>query len=199
MANVILDNLPNCIVIDGEEIPIYTDFKNWLEFNRVLNKRELMRDDIVEAFSWVLPEFPQVDADLVADELIKFMVQEEEEEKRDDEPLLMKDVVEVEEPYKPPVFDYDFDSGYVYSAFLQQYGINLRHTDMHWFEFKALFNGLTDNVKLTKIIGYRAVGGAEYGQMSKSERKHINEMKKIYALPDKRTQEEKEADFVNGL
>lgn len=201
MANVILDNLPNTISIGNDEYQINTDFKNWLEFHRLLTKREPTGEDVINAFSWVLPVLPNHEADVVIDELIKFMTLEKEEEKDDDEPMLMRDLMEesIEKPYEPPVLDYDFDADYIYSAFLQQYGINLRESNMHWFEFKALFKGLTDNVKLTKIIGYRAVSGSEYAQMSKSEKKHINEMKKIYALPDNRTAEEKEADFASGL
>lgn len=52
---------------------------------------------------------------------------------------------------------YDFvqDADYIYSAFMQIYGINLRQIKMHWWEFLALFKSLPEGTMLSKIIDIR--------------------------------------------
>ena len=58
---------------------------------------------------------------------------------------------------KEKVFDFTEDADYIYAAFFQDYGIDLSVTDMHWYKFLALFNGLSENTKLRKIIAWRGV------------------------------------------
>ena len=68
---------------------------------------------------------------------------------------------------------------------------------IHWWKFRALFDALPDTCQFRKVVGYRAI---EINQnMTDSQKKFYKEMKKIYALEDKRTLEEKEADFANAL
>lgn len=43
-------------------------------------------------------------------------------------------------------YDFEEDSGYIYAAFMQQYGIDLTEIEMHWFKFLALFHALTNTV-----------------------------------------------------
>ena len=51
------------------------------------------------------------------------------------------------------LFDYDMDL--IYAAFRQQYKINLFTCNMHWWEFKAMLDGLTDTTKFVQVVGYR--------------------------------------------
>ena len=88
---------------------------------------------------------------------------------------------------------YDFvqDAGMIYAAFKQQYGVNL-HTiksdEMHWWEFSSLFDGLTDMTKMGKVIYWRT---CDTRNMSKIERKYIQEMRKIFAIKDTSTMDVK--------
>ena len=50
--------------------------------------------------------------------------------------------------------DWLIDSEYIYCAFLQQYGIDLIKTDLHWHDFLSLFNGLTET-KINDIMSAR--------------------------------------------
>lgn len=200
MYNVILDDLADSVIINGTEYPVRTDFKSWLEFNRALLSQEITPTSILSAFNAVLEYIPDEEPKATADALIAFMNMEQVEDKDPDAPVLMRDVMEREEkPRDPVVLDYDFDAGYIFAGFVQQYGINLREVNLHWYEFRALFNGLSKDTKIIEIIGYRAVMDAEYSKMSKSERAHIKKMKEIFALPDRRTKDEIENDFANGL
>ena len=52
--------------------------------------------------------------------------------------------------------DYELDSDLIYSAFLQQYGIDLAEVkELHWHKFCALLRGITDDTKLGQVMQYR--------------------------------------------
>lgn len=92
------------------------------------------------------------------------------------------------------IYSYEFDDEYIYSAFMQQYKIDLNNIKyLHWWKFKALINNLNENTQFVKIMGYRSID--LFKIKDKEERKYYKKLKKQYALPDMRTAEQKEADF----
>ena len=198
MFNVILDELPETVEINGREYPIITDFKSWLEFTRILSRRDVDEFDVIEALETVFDEIPNEEPAEMIRVLIGFLRAERPKDRKPDEPVLMRDIAE-EQPAEPQIVDYDHDAAYIYAAFVQEYGINLITDKLHWFEFMALFSGLSKHCRITEIMGYRAVSDSEYSKMSKSEKAHIRKMKKVHALPDNRTAEEIENEFANSL
>lgn len=98
---------------------------------------------------------------------------------------------------KKSVFDFDVDAGLIYAAFLKEYGIDLSVCNMHWYKFLALFNALPSECEFMKIISYR---GADLSKIKdKEQRAFIRRMKVRYALPDRRSDEEKQSDIVKEL
>ena len=92
------------------------------------------------------------------------------------------------------IYSYEFDDELIYSAFRDQYRINLQTIPyLHWWEFKAMFSGLKEDNLIVKIMGYRAMDLSKI--KDKEEKKYYKKLKKLYALPDMRTEEQKEADF----
>lgn len=92
------------------------------------------------------------------------------------------------------IYSYEFDDELIYSAFKDQYNIDLNSIHfLHWWKFKALFEGLKEDNKIVEIMGYRAVDLSKI--KDKDEKARYKKLKKVYALPDMRTQEQKEADF----
>ena len=55
------------------------------------------------------------------------------------------------------IYSYEFDDDYIFSAFYQQYNIDLNSIKMHWWKFRALFKGLDDDIQFSKIMSYRAI------------------------------------------
>lgn len=96
---------------------------------------------------------------------------------------------------KKQIYNYEFDAEYIYSAFMQQYKIDLNSIKyLHWWKFKALFINLSEDVLFSKIMKYRAT---ELSSIKDKEmKKFYKKMKRLYALPDMRTQEQKESDFA---
>lgn len=96
------------------------------------------------------------------------------------------------------IYSYEFDDSHIYSAFLQQYNIDLQEIKyMHWWKFKALFDGLNEDTEIVKIMGYRSVNLSQIKDTDK--RNYYKKMKRLYAIPDMRSQEEKEDEFAKGF
>lgn len=95
------------------------------------------------------------------------------------------------------VYDYEYDAGYIYAAFLAQYNVDLVEIPyLHWWKFKALFHALDENQEFMKIMRYRAV---DITQIPEEQKDYYRKMKRLYALPDGRTEQEKEQEFVSSL
>lgn len=96
------------------------------------------------------------------------------------------------------IYSYEFDAEYIYSAFLQQYKIDLNSIQyMHWWKFKALMENLNEDTQFVKIMGYRAIDISKI--KDKEEKTRYKRLKTIYDLPDMRTTEQKEADFSKAF
>ena len=95
------------------------------------------------------------------------------------------------------VLDYIIDSQLIFSAFMEQYRIDLTETDenghfiqMHWHKFLALLSGL-HNTKLNDVMGWRCWDGdtkTEYG-------KQMAKLRASWELPPE-NQDEIDADLA---
>ena len=99
---------------------------------------------------------------------------------------------------KKRIYSYEYDAEYIFSAFLDQYGVDLNEIDyLHWWKFKAMFKSLKNDNKIVEIMGYRAVDISKI--KNKDEQNKYKKLQIEYALPDNRTEAEKERDFANSL
>ena len=81
---------------------------------------------------------------------------------------------------------------------MEQYKIDLNSIKyLHWWKFKALFNDLNENIQFSKIMSYRAMDLSKI--KDKDMKKQYRKLKTLYALPDMRSEEEKESDFADEL
>lgn len=79
------------------------------------------------------------------------------------------------------VIDYNEDSKYIYSAFMQVYGIDLfeEQGKLHWNKFQALMDGLPDDTKLSQIIHFRTW---EESDDKKDYKQYMREQKQYWSL-----------------
>lgn len=174
----VLKELSQSLNIDGRDYEINTDFKVWLEVAEKLSEK-----DVFGVFSLVFKELPE-NMYSAFSAVMNFFTGGEKTKGRKGK----------------AVYDFAFDSELIYAAFWQQYRINLNAVKLHWWEFKALFAGLTTETRFVTVMGYRQIDLNTI--KDKKERKFYRDMKRIYKLPDKRSEEEKEADFnaeLSGL
>ena len=87
------------------------------------------------------------------------------------------------------VMDYEADAGYIYAAFMQQYHIDLATAHLHWWHFRALLDGLSEDTTFMRIVGYRSMDVSKI--KDKQQRKYYTDMQKLYALPTPRGEQDK--------
>ena len=87
-------------------------------------------------------------------------------------------------------YDIRYDGDYIYSSFLQAYGIDLFDVqgELHWRKFNALLSGLPEGTKLMEVIKIRKWkpqkgDSAEY-------KEEMRRLQKDYALPYEVIEEE---------
>lgn len=78
-------------------------------------------------------------------------------------------------------FDFEVDASNIYAAFLKNYNIDLTKTDMHWFQFIALFSNLK-NTSLNDMMYYRTLDISQYKGEQKAEMKALKERYKIHKI-----------------
>lgn len=192
--NLLLDALPETVSIQGEEYEINSDFRYMILFELAMQDPDVSTEEAayIGLNLFFGTDLPNQLLEPAAEALMWFYRQGKEPEVIEDD----EEDIEEMEPHEV-IFSYDEDAPYIYAAFMSQYGINLQKEDLHWWEFSALFKGLHEDEQIIKIIGYRSAKVSS--DMSKSEKKHLLKMKKLYKLKDNRTQEQKEADFGEAL
>lgn len=176
--------MPETVEVNGKPYAIRTDFHFWLAFSDVLERAEagerVSYVDFMPLFADDIPD--DIDAAFLA--CLQFYTPKNELP-RDDGTGEHIDVL-----------SYRIDADYIYAAFLEQYGIDLLTSDMHYYKFLALLGGLHDT-KLNEIMGYRC-----YKKPRKSDtyEKTMQRMRDIWALPRRVTAAaKKKMDEFNAL
>lgn len=181
MANILLDDLPRKI----DDLPINSDFRVCILFELLMQDRA-MSD--IEKINLALDLFyPNqiLDIKKAMENIVWFYACGKINKKT--EPKSHK-----------IIYSFDHDADYIFSAFLSDYNINLNTIKyLHWWEFRALFNALTENTLFVKIMGYRAINLSEI--KDKETKKYYRKLQIKYRLPDLRTDREKERDFAELL
>ncbi len=193
--NIILDTMPDYLEVGGEKIFIDTDFRTWIRFDQ-----ELFWSDkpIEERFFSALEicyngNIP-ADINSAIHAAIGFYAPKEETIKE----LGKNSQTERGNPSRrKQIYSFTHDASLICSAFLAQYGIDLTKDNLHWWLFRALFEGLTDDNKICKVMEIRSVDLSKI--KDKEQKAHYRKLKRIYRLPDPRCEEEMEADMINAL
>lgn len=158
---------------DGTEYPIHSDFREWIRFESLLANA-----DVPESLKFFIA-LRLIFADNVPDdfhaahEFVSWFY-------RGGKELPANGGSDISLTSRR-VYDLEYDSEYIFAAFLEQYGIDLSDIPyLHWWKFIALFKGLHD-CKMTDIIGYR---GAEItDDMPKSRQAFLMDMQEMFELP----------------
>lgn len=87
-------------------------------------------------------------------------------------------------------YDIRYDGDYIYSSFLQAYGIDLFDVQgqLHWKKFNALLSGLPEGTKFMEVIKIRK-WKAQKGD-SAEYKEEMRRLQKDYALPNEVIEEE---------
>ena len=191
MINLLLDNI-NEVVKDRIKIDFDTNFRTCITFEIMMqNPKYSDRAKTFQALNLFYPEINEIkDFKKAIDDIIWFYSCGKSEEKSTRKKENNKN--------NKQIYSYIFDNDLIYSAFKDQYNIDLVEIDyLHWWKFKAMFNGLKSDNKIVEIMGYRAMDLRSI--KDKEMTKFYNKMKEPYSLPDMRTEEQKESDFARAF
>lgn len=187
----LIDEYPNTIQLsDGKEYRVVTDFKQILKIIELLEEPLYTDAEKLQMMigSFYLDIVPEELVEEANNELLNFLQMYEEKDDTLDESKGIK------------IFDYQKDSGKVYAAFLQQYGIDLRNTDMHWFEFSNLLNNLNDGKpNLVEVLQIRSMTEQDMKDLSPSTKSHYRKLKRRFSLDEKKEQEVQKASVFDTL
>lgn len=175
--NMFLNPPPDTVKIQDKEYKLNSDFRYMMDFESRMYKKDenALFYGIYTLFNCELPE----DIEQAKEFFYYFYNCGRTPSSKKDEGNNFK-----------RAYDYESDSEYIYAAFLEQYGIDLTTTEMHWWKFCSLFKCLDNDCKMSKIMFYRTVEITN--DMSDNQKKFYAEMKELYALPEERIQLEKE-------
>lgn len=188
--NLLLDRPPTKIEVGGLFYEIDADFRTGIAFELLMLDEEFTEmEKASRALELYFPQIPE-DEEQAMEKILWFYLCGREDTKEEENE-------ETESAPKNIVYSYEYDAGSIYAAFMSQYGIDLVEIPfLHWWKFKALFHALDENLEFMKIMRYRAV---DITKIPKEQKDFYRKMKQIYALPDNRTEEEKEQDFISSL
>lgn len=183
--NLLVDELPESVTVDGREFAINSDFRACLKTILAFEDPELTAGEkqailLRNFYAKVVPENLQ-DAYDVA---IWFLDGGEDDQGRKQD--------EVQD--SPRLYSFSGDASLIYAAMRQTHGIDLSHTELHWWQFLALFSDLGQDTAFCNLVSLRK--RVKNGTASKEERKAAREMGSAFEVPeiDDRTLEEKEAE-----
>lgn len=91
---------------------------------------------------------------------------------------------------KPADMDFEYDRKYINASFMQVYGIDLNTTDLHFWQFIELIEGLPSDCVLSKVREIRTCDVKDYAEKDRAD---IRQLKQELALPKRFSKEEQEA------
>lgn len=188
--NLLVDNI-NSVVEERIQIPFDTNFRIGILFEILMqDNRYSDRAKTYKALELFYPELDKItDVKKAIDDIVWFYSCGKSEEKTSQKSKKGKN---------KQIYSYKFDNELIYSAFKDQYNIDLEEIEyLHWWKFKAMFNGLKADNKIVEIMGYRAMDLSKI--KDKDMKKHYKQLQEEYKLPDMRSEEQKEEDFAEAL
>lgn len=156
--------LPNAIEVDGVTYRVKTDFRTWIrfwaEYEGGTASYCIFEKDIPPGGDWEASA-------------VLFLTNPNVTPRGSESPVRL--------------MDYILDGEYIVASFQAAYGIDLTDPKlkMHWHRFKALMDGLPDDSKMAKIIGYRG-----YNPSNKKHETLMREQQQSWRLPEKGELEE---------
>ena len=192
--NVFYEDLPETLKINGKEYPIITDFREWIRFSDMLKsdlQPQYKLEFLAEMFLEDVPDlYTEEGIEEVMDSITSFLSLEalefpdqysgelEEVEEFDEKP----EEVEYKDATEKKAIYYEQDAPYIISAFRREYQVNLLSVPyMHWWEFRMLLDGLSEESQIKKRIYWRT---CDESKMEKKERMEILKIRRSITIPE---------------
>lgn len=189
--NILVDLLPTSVNIDNKECDINSDFRTSILFELLMQDSSVGKEEkIFIALELYYPVIPN-DVKEAIEKMLWFY-------------RCGKDVITTKGNSKgssksiTQIYSFEYDDDYIYSAFLDQYGIDLQDVDdLHWWKFKAMFKSLREGNEIVKIMGYRSMDLSKI--KDKEQKGHYKKMKELFKIPLSKDEQEKLEEIEKAL
>lgn len=169
---------PKYAKVDGVRYPINTSFTVALKCFDVVNDETISDTERSLAIIYMLFGFipPEKNIDKFLDIAVKYLQCGESKETQET---------------KKKDMDFNYDMKYIVSSFMSDYHIDLTETDMHFFQFIDLIQGLTEKCSLNRV---REIRNYNLNEIKDPKlRAQMARAQESFALPVQHTQEEQDA------
>lgn len=188
--NVFYEELPEALEINGREYPVITDFREWIRFSDMLKSDippKFKLEFLSEMFLEEVPDlYTEDEIEEVMDAITSFLslsgtefpdISSDEANSEEE-----SEEVEYEEQRAKKAIYYEQDAPYIISAFRREYQIDLLSVPyMHWWEFRMLLDGLSEESQIKKRIYWRT---CDVSKMDKKERREILKIRRSITIPE---------------
>ncbi|MDC0803483.1 bacteriophage Gp15 family protein [Clostridium paraputrificum] len=187
--NILIDLVPTTVNIDNKEYEINSDFRTSILFELLMQDGTIEEDDkILMALQLYYPDIPE-NIKKAIEQMLWFY-------------RCGKDVSSSKGNGKSKgvtqIYSFEYDDDYIYSAFLDQYNIDLQDIEyLHWWKFKAMFKALKDDNMIVKIMGYRSMDLSKV--KDKEQKAYYRRMQKLYEIPISKDEQNKLDDITIAL
>lgn len=176
MFNVLLDRLPT----EYKGFPIDTDFGIGIQITQVLEDEEFSKHDrMAKALNLLFVtedkdgnRLPIPDIETAMEGMKWFLTDWNHDNHKSKN--------------ETKVLDYDIDQWRIHSAFLSNYGIDLKTQPMHYWEFMGLLTNLPE-CAFTRVVDIRSK--VIDSKMSKQEKEAYKNLKEVYSLNQTKSKE----------
>ena len=186
MLQLSIDELAVNITVDNQELSVSTDFRDWIKADLIMKDKQIPE----EAKLPLLCQYIGLDVSTFEGNAIDlwagiFSFYGCNQQAKPD----------VGGKTKETAYRFDYDWWLIYAAFKQQYNINLLTTDLHWFEFKALLDGLTEETQFIKVVQARL---RDTTKLKGEEKQQAEKLKRYWKVPDEEAEEERDPHEIEA-
>lgn len=174
MWNVLYEEFPEYVLVNGKRYPIETDFREWIRFSALAEDDTVPEQVKVQLMLSWYKKVPE-DIEMALYALGDFLTARK---------MYMEPEEGTSSKHREPVFSFQDDAGCIYSAFVDCYGIDLQTVPyMHWWKFKTLFDWLPEDTEIKQRIFYRTLDVSFI--KDNEERKRVRRIQQQIALKKK--------------
>lgn len=177
---------PTKVEVDGQIINLDTSFRTALRCLEVIDDDSISDSERAYAVIFLLTnDIPRVDLNKLMKVLQKYL----------------QCGVENQTPSGKKDMDFEQDEQFIISSFIFDYGIDLQQTDMHWWKFIDLLNGLSSECILSRVRDIRTMDLSMYKDAKTRDKILKARAQVALKVKHKQTDEEKKLieDFESRL
>lgn len=175
--NMLKDELPKSVRINGKAYPIAYGFKESVQIEIYMFSDMGDEEKLLRSLNIFYKNNIPSDINQAMEQLLWFYncgkterkIEEQKTEKR---------------PKKQQrrAYCFETDASRIYAAFRSQYSVNLNEmnsNELHWWEFMAMFESLSEDLLISRIMYYRT---ADLSGMGKNQKAFIKRMRSLYEI-----------------